>query len=281
VTFDSLWLLLVALYVVDAITICEPGDVVMVGWRPGTARVRKGIDVWLGRPRIAACGRLVPPLDPPLIARGGRMDSKAAAERHARLVAEVRMLRGLTHALFVAMFVLLPGSLLAPYGWYRPLAVFGLIGACWIAVAVATLECRRRLWATDEGRPAVATTLLSPVSAIRALDAIATPVLASWHPVVVAHLLCGRQDYLALARTHCFAAASADATVLIAFLRSTGDWDDVEAPPVVESGCNAFCPSCHAQFRNGPETCPDCRVTLRRHAPATAAPASALASEVL
>jgi hypothetical protein len=267
---EGLWLVLVALYVADALMVCDAGDAVIVGWRSGTARVRPGVEVWLGRPRVVTWGKLLPPLDPPFIVSGARIDADAAAARHLRLFAGLRLLRVLTTALFVAVFLLLPGTVIAPYGWYRPAPVLALIAICWISVVVATVVARRGVLTDDQPRPSVTATLLSPLSAIRATDALAARAFAAWHPVVVARLLCGREDYLALARARCFAAPPSDLALLTAFLRSVGDWDAVQAPPAAESGCSSFCPSCHTQFRAGPTACPDCGVPLRAHSLAVA-----------
>ena len=89
----------------------------------------------------------------------------------------------------------------------------------------------------------------------------------------MARLLCPRAKYVALARVLSHAT---DAGSVVAFLRSIGDWDEVQAPPAAERGCTAFCPSCHAQFRAGASDCPDCGVAVRAHAAAAAGAAAGL-----
>ena len=276
-SLDVLWVLLLGLYLVDALVVCDPGEVVIVGWRPGAARVRRGLEVSLGRPRVIAWGGVLPPLDPPIVVGGGSLDADALVARHARTMAVLRPVRVLAQSLFVLVFLLLPGAILAPSGWYTPTSLFVVIGLCWTAVAVSTVRATGTVYAGDRERPSVAATLMSPISAIRVADVVTRSSLKDWHPVVVARHLCTRADYLALARTTCFAAAGPDVATLTAFLRSVGDWDAVQAPPDVEVGCRSFCPACHAQFREGADACPDCRVPLRAHQPAGTVPAGSLA----
>jgi hypothetical protein len=108
-------------------------------------------------------------------------------------------------------------------------------------------------------------TLLSPISAVRIVDVLARHLLAAWHPVAVASVLCGRDDYLALARAACFSMAEDGCARLVAFLREAGDWEAVQAAPEAEDGCAAYCPACHAQFGERASQCPDCHVPVRRH----------------
>jgi hypothetical protein len=266
-SLELLWVLLVVLYLADALLLCEPGDTVIVGWRPGSARVGKGFEISLGRPRVVAWGGLLPPLDPPLVVGGRRLDADVVAHRYERMASALRPVRVLTQVLFVLVFVLLPGAIYAPSGWYTPSSMFSLIGVCWAALALTTLRAARGVYANGDSRPSLTATLLSPVSAVRVVDTLVKRFAWEWHPVVVARHLCRREDYLALARAACFATPVSEAEPLVAFLRSAGDWDAVSAPPELEEGCTSFCPACHAQFREGVERCPDCDVRLLATAP--------------
>ena len=78
-SIEALGLLLFVLYLIDAVVVCDPGATLIVGWRAGTARAHKGLEVPLGRPRMIAMGRLLPPLDPPMVVDGHRLDADAAA----------------------------------------------------------------------------------------------------------------------------------------------------------------------------------------------------------
>jgi hypothetical protein len=135
------------------------------------------------------------------------------------------------------------------------------------------------MYPDSASRPAVATTLLSPISAVRVIDAIARCVLAEWHPVAVAQVLCSRREYLATARAACFSTPAGPDTALVAFLRAAGDWEAVQAPPEADGGCTAFCPGCHAQFGEGASECLECRVALRSHARDRGVAAGAAAME--
>ena len=262
---EALGLLLIGLYLFDAVLVCEPGASIVVGWRPGAVRLREGIDVSLGRPRVIAFGRLLPPLDPAMIIEGARMDAGAAASLHGRMREALWPIRWLANLLFVSMLVLLPGAVLAPWGWFRPASVFALIGVCWLTIVDRDAGRDASAVPDAASRPAVTMTLLSPISAVRIVDVLARHLLADWHPVAVASVLCAREDYVALARAACFSTADDDRAPLAAFLREAGDWEAVQAAPEVEDGCAAYCPACHAQFVERASQCPDCHVPVRRH----------------
>jgi hypothetical protein len=266
-TIEALGLLLIALYVVDAALVCDPGATVIVGWHRGGTRLRRGVKVPFGRPRSLSCGGLLPPLAPPMIVTGDRLDADLAASLHARMREELRLLRVLTNLLFVAVFVLLPGAVLAPWGPFRPTGVLVLIGVLLLMVAAAAVVAVRRVYPQTESRPNVTATLLSPVSAVRVTDVIVRRLLADWHPVAVARVLCSREDYLSLARSACFSPSGSRAA-LTRFLRSVGDWGAVQAAPAMKDGCAFYCPKCHAQFVERSIGCPHCCVSLREHPPA-------------
>jgi hypothetical protein len=100
---------------------------------------------------------------------------------------------------------------------------------------------------------------------VRVIDVFARRVVAEWHPVAVAQVLCSRREYLAIARAACFSTPAGPEAPLVAFLRAAGDWEAVQAPPEADGGCTGFCPGCHAQFGEGASECPDCRVALRSY----------------
>ena len=273
-SIETLGLLLVVLYVIDAVVVCDPGTTQIVGWEPGTARVRKGLHLSLGRTRLIAMGRLLPPLDPPLLANGHRLETDAVATVCARMRGELRLVRVLTNLLFGSVFVLLPAAVLLPTGLVGIAAVVVLIGIVWVVLAAATLVAIRRLLPEKKSRPNVTATLLSPISAIRVRDIIVRRLLAEWHPVALARVQCRREDYLVLARAACFS-ASESRGALTRFLRAAGDWEAVQAAPPAGDGCTFYCPKCHAQFAERSVGCPHCCVSLRAHGPTppvTAAP---------
>jgi hypothetical protein len=276
-SIEALGLLLIAFYVADAVLVCDPGATVIVGWHRGGARVRRAVEIPFGRPRIISCGGLLPPLAPPMIVAGNRLDADAAASLHARMGEELRPLRVLTNLLFIAVFVLLPGAVLAPAGLFRPSGVCLVIGVLWLMVVVAALVAVRQLNPDPTSRSSVTMALLSPISAIRVVDVLARRLLAPWHPVVVARVLCRREDYVALARAACFSPASSKA--LLRFMRAAGDWEAVQAAPAVEDGCTCYCPRCHAQFVERTVGCPNCCVSLRDHQATRPVVAAAMALE--
>lgn len=273
-SIETLGLLLIVLYVIDAVVVCDPGTTQIVGWKTGTARVRKGLHLSLGRTRLIAMGRLLPPLDPPLLVDGHRLETAAVTALCARMRGELRLVRVLTNFLFGSVFVLLPGAVLVPIGITGLAAVVVLIGIVWLILAAATVVAVRRLSPEKKSRPNVTATLMSPISAIRVRDVIVRRLLAEWHPVAVARVQCRREDYLALARAACFS-ASESRGALTRFLRAAGDWEAVQAAPAAKDGCTFYCPKCHAQFAGRSVGCPHCCVSLRAHGPTppvTAAP---------
>jgi hypothetical protein len=71
--------------------------------------LRKGLHLSLGRTRLIAMRRLLPPLDPPLLVNSHRLETDTVATVCTRMRGEL-LVGVLTNLLFNAVFVLLPGG---------------------------------------------------------------------------------------------------------------------------------------------------------------------------
>jgi hypothetical protein len=121
-----------------------------------------------------------------------------------------------------------------------------------------------------EGRfKSVFSTVLSPIYAIRAGDALTRDLLAGFHPVAVAGVMCSRNELEAFAgeqiRINKFSARGANSysdqleLTLTRMLEKKGiDVKRLMAAPDREEGCVVYCPRCHAQYTKAREGCADC-----------------------
>jgi hypothetical protein len=111
--------------------------------------------------------------------------------------------------------------------------------------------------------------LLSPIHAIRALDALTHDLLAGFHPVAVAGVICSAQEFEAFAgeqlRTMRFSQSGASwyAEQLRAALEKTVGKKGIPAQrllaaPEREGECVQYCPRCRAQYTKEREECADC-----------------------
>jgi hypothetical protein len=115
----------------------------------------------------------------------------------------------------------------------------------------------------------VFSTLLSPIYAIRATDALARDLLADFHPVVAAGILCSQPEFEAFAgeqlRANRFSrwGTSWYAGQLERALAATLEKKGLHAQrlldaPEREEGCVVYCPRCRAQYTKDREDCADC-----------------------
>jgi hypothetical protein len=259
---------LAALYVAAAAVLAEPFDLVFAGWRPGTWRRCRGVELFLGRARSLVLAGVWPPLDPAIVmstVRDARLDTASVMRQFGRLRRHAWPLRLLSNGLFAAIFVGLPVAVVAPAASQSVTAVLVVIGVLWAATAVVLLRVRQRLYPLRGERPGVAAAMLSPVGMTRAVDVVTRPLFAGCHPLAVARVVCRRDDYLRLARDYYFSGESADRELAVAFLRAHGDVEAVTAQPPAEPACPAYCPRCHTQFREASAVCPDCLVPTLSH----------------
>jgi hypothetical protein len=122
----------------------------------------------------------------------------------------------------------------------------------------------------SEGRfKSVFSTVLSPIYAIRAEDALARDLLAGFHPVAVAGVMCSRKELEAFAgeqlRMSKFSTRRASwyedqlQLALTRILEKKGiDAKRLLAAPEREDDCVLYCPRCRAQYTKAREGCADC-----------------------
>ncbi len=193
-------------------------------------------------------------------------------------------LRWLTNGLFIFIFAAVP-AVLWQYGfkqtWIGLLA--GLLGLT-SAISILFNRAHRALHpeAGEEGFTQTIVVLLSPASAIRAMDALSRPLLEDFHPLASAQVLLPADKFREFARRvmlelqhPCLPicptsepgpqatereARLALESALIGFLKKSG-LDPValvKPPPPADESCKSFCPRCGAQFVTREAKCSDC-----------------------
>jgi hypothetical protein len=112
-------------------------------------------------------------------------------------------------------------------------------------------------------------TVLSPIYAIRAMDALARDLLAGFHPLAVAAVVWSQQEFKAFAgeqlRANKFTVSGANwygdqfQFVAAQMLAKKGvAQQEVLGPPERDGSCVLYCPRCHAQYLKMRESCADC-----------------------
>jgi hypothetical protein len=166
--------------------------------------------------------------------------------------------------------------LIVPMAFFRfgsralwPMA--GAVIATSIFIAWRSVKLHKYFFAGDgEGRfKSIFSTVLSPIYAIRAEDALARDQLASFHPVAVAAVMCSQKELKVFAgeqlRMNKFSPCGASwyreqlELALTRTLEKKGvDAKLLLAAPDREEGCVVYCPRCHAQYTKAREDCADC-----------------------
>ncbi len=207
-------------------------------------------------------------------------DGAAIRDRLAQFQRASRPLRAWCVALWVFVFVGAPALV-----WWRGLLVtwwWILIGLFALTANIAFAYRRQhRRWypAADEERFSYFLTfLLSPASAIRAVDGLSRSAAVTFHPLAVARAIGADADFRSLAAewvrrarfpTHDVPgrldeAESEESRGWVAFvegwLRGEGfNPNDATQPPVrVDPGERAYCPRCHSQFTRIEGHCSEC-----------------------
>ena len=112
-------------------------------------------------------------------------------------------------------------------------------------------------------------TVLSPIYAIRAADTVARDLLAGFHPVAVAGVVCRPQEFEAFAaeqlRANLFGQSGVNwyrdqlQLALASMLEKKGvSVKQLLAPPERDGNCVVYCPRCRAQYTKAREDCADC-----------------------
>jgi len=209
-------------------------------------------------------------------------DLQAIEQRRAEFQNRTRSLRVTTNGLFWYMFIAVPAVIwklgLVPF-WPVLLAVL-LAGTTAIAVCFRRLHEHFFAALDDERFTYSLIILLSPATAIRAIDLLSRPLLEAYHPLAVAKILCPEPGFRALASHYLreirypalpicprpeSAAIEKEMRALLqreveGLLAKAGlDPEELIRPPMpAESGCLSYCPRCLAQFTISAGACEDC-----------------------
>jgi hypothetical protein len=209
-------------------------------------------------------------------------------------------LRFSVNLLFVYLFALTPFMLWRAgliRGW--PFILAGVL-ICTLTIAIQYHGAHKRFYpkAEDERFTHFIILLLSPASAVRALDLLTGPLLETFHPLTVAKVFCTPSQFESLATEFLRAitypavripadtqpsAVSAESlgrelnkNLMESFLRRSGlDPKQVLRPPLAtDPSCQSYCPRCLAQFTKPSGECPDCGAVELIAFSATAPPSS-------
>ncbi len=212
------------------------------------------------------------------------LDCESIEQRWQEFQAQTSLLRWMTNALFGYLFVLVPlvawRSELARI--WAPLLVGLLASSFTIAVLFRRAHLRFYPRAEDDRFNHFLVVMLSPLSAIRALDLLSRPLFETFHPLALASVFCSPADFSALAEavlrelrhpampTCPRADTGAEATELEArklwlrkveqFIKQSGlnGATLLQPPSRTDPACLTYCPRCLAQFTTAEGTCADC-----------------------
>ncbi len=241
-----------------------------LAWKPsGTVLYRSHVGEGCGIAMLERRGLLLLNLTPFgasfLCLLDGHLKAGEVRRLHQAVLGHTRMLRAACATLFTQLFLLVPLVFLlkipAPLPW---LVLAGLANL--VLVWVSLWRAHRRL---HPDRKAERLTLLffsvvSPVDAVHAGDALLRKALEGFHPLALARVLCTEQAYLACAQRQLrqarFPFSEEDWIRLSRFVREEGgDPEVLTGPPQSRGGTRTFCPRCAQQYVLETGVCADCR----------------------
>jgi hypothetical protein len=197
-------------------------------------------------------------------------DAAAIEDRLTLFCHKSRWLDVAVNLQFFLLFLIVPMAFFR-FGSRALWAMVGAVLATSIFIAWRSVRLHKYFFPGDgEGRfKSVFSTVLSPIYAIRAEDALARDLLAGFHPVAVAGVMCSQKELEAFAgeqlRINKFSPRGASwygdqlESALTRMLEKKGvDAKRLVAAPEREAGCVVYCPRCHAQYTKAREDCADC-----------------------
>ena len=213
---------------------------------------------------------------------GDAFSAEGARERIRAYTQRACALRILCNVQFFYLFVVAPG-VVWEYGITRSLAPLAA-GAWVMALATAVLFWRvhKALYpgGTEERVSAALKMALCPPIAARANEVVSWQVLAAYHPLTVASLLCGREEFERFAKRvvldirHPIAADPLDSegaeterwyrktleTLVEGFLGRCGldAGELLRPPPRTDSSSESYCPRCQVEYAVRAGECADC-----------------------
>lgn len=210
------------------------------------------------------------------------LDAKAIKKRWRDFEMQTWLIRWLVNALFLYLFIFLPG-MIWNFGLKFWLSL--LVGLLALTANIAFLFHHAHKYfyrkSEDERLTHFLLILLSPVTSIRALDTLSRPLFETFHPLAVASVFCSPEQFRELAgralrnlqfpvpsehskdtaaqmaeRDSC---SSLRKAIEILLKQNHLNPDELLRPPKpADKTCRAYCPRCLAQFTHVEGTCPDC-----------------------
>jgi len=207
-------------------------------------------------------------------------DAKAIEERWEQFEQSAANIHLLVNSLFFYVFALIPvviWRLGLKMSWIGLLA--GLLMLT-VSIAIFFHRAHKMFYPEDEDNRFThfLVIMLSPVTAIRALDILSRPLLETFHPLAVAGVFCSSEKLRQMAepvwREIRFAPLRGDALASAAdeesravfrkivenFLKrnKVNPVELLRPPPPLDDTCTAYCPRCLSQFVRTEGGCPDC-----------------------
>ena len=198
------------------------------------------------------------------------MDPGAIEERLNLFGNKSRWLDIAVNLQFLLLFMIVPVAFFR----FGSRALWPMLAAVMTISVLITLLFRRlhkNFFPGDgDGRfKSVFSSVLSPIYAIRAEDALGRDLLAGFHPVAVAGIVCSKQEFEAVAgeqlRANKFSPAGTSwygeqfQLALANMLAKRGiDAKRLLAAPERDGNCVLYCPRCRAQYTKIREDCADC-----------------------
>lgn len=171
---------------------------------------------------------------------------------------------------FMLLFIIAPISF-ARFGGKALWPLAGIVLSTSVFVAWQFWRLHKQFFPSDgDARfKSIFSTVFSPIYAIRAGDALARDLLAGFHPLVAAGVLCSTRDFEILAgeqlrEIHFSLSGTSWYTerlqlALNSMVSKQGlDTRQLLAAPEQQENCVVYCPCCRAQYTKQRESCADC-----------------------
>ena len=197
-------------------------------------------------------------------------DMQALEERLSEFRQKARWLDLTVNLQFFLLFMIVPTAFFR-FGSKALWPMLGAVLTTSVFIAWQFMRVHKKFFADDgEARfKSLFSTVLSPIYAIRAGDALARDLMAGFHPVAVAGVICSPQEFEAFAgeqlRENKFSAWTAtwyDQQLELTLGKMLGkngiDAKRLLAAPEREGNCVIYCPRCRAQYTKAREDCTDC-----------------------
>ena len=199
-----------------------------------------------------------------------RTDAAAAKERVELYCKKSIWLDLAVNTQFMLLFIITPISF-ARFGSKALWPLAGIVLSTSVVIAWQFWRLHKQFFPGDgDARfKSIFSTVLSPIYAIRAGDALARDLLAGFHPLVAAGVLCSARDFEALAGEHLreihFSLSGTNwyaeqlQRALNRMVSKQGlDTRQLLATPERQENCVVYCPRCRAQYTKQRESCADC-----------------------